>query len=215
MIIPDGKFELFFSKAALVPFQISLTGLETMPKPNPPSPNSVTFAISFKPLAAEYVFGHPIAGILDGEVLLPDDFWGFNINDLNDFDLFCVKATNKIYSSISGTIDPRKRDLFNYIYSTNGETGVKELSEKVFWSSRQINRYFNQQYGISLKSYCNIVRFHASFEHIRKGKLFPEGNFADQSHFIKEIKRLSGVSPKLLNKNPNDRFIQFSVLPIK
>src|SRR6187551_2773962 len=105
--------------------------------------------------------------------------------------------------------------LFDLIYSSNGSLPVKELSDKVFWSSRQINRYFNEQFGISLKAYCNILRFRASFSHIKDGKLFPHENFADQSHFIKEVKKLSGVSPKELKRNQNDRFIQFSTLPPK
>jgi AraC-like DNA-binding protein len=92
---------------------------------------------------------------------------------------------------------------------------IKELSEKVFWSSRQINRYFNQQFGLSLKAFCNILRFRASLEHIAHGKLFPELNFTDQNHFIKEIKRFSGVVPKELSKNKNDRFVLLSVLKQK
>jgi AraC-like DNA-binding protein len=101
------------------------------------------------------------------------------------------------------------------IYSSNGSLSVKELSEKVNWSSRQINRYFNEQFGISLKTYCNILRFRASLPHIKKGKLFPELNFTDQNHFIKEIKKFSGVVPKELSKNQNDRFILLSALPLK
>jgi AraC-like DNA-binding protein len=63
-----------------------------------------------------------------------------------------------------------------------------------------------------LKAYANILRFRASFEQLHRGELYPEQNFADQSHFIREVKKLSGVTPKELNKNKNDRFIQFSVL---
>ena len=89
---------------------------------------------------------------------------------------------------------------------------VKELSEKVYWSSRQINRYFNQQFGISLKAYCNILRFGSSFKHISEGKLFPEQNFTDQNHFIKEIKRYAGVTPKELSKNKDGRFINIAAI---
>jgi AraC-like DNA-binding protein len=89
---------------------------------------------------------------------------------------------------------------------------VKELSEKVFWSSRQINRYFQQTFGISLKAYCNIFRFKSSLNHIKKGKLFPELNYADQNHFIREVKKMSGVTPKELSKNQNDRFILLSAI---
>ncbi len=76
----------------------------------------------------------------------------------------------------------------------------------------QINRYFNQQFGISLKTYCNILRFGASFKHISEGKLFPEQNLADQNHFIKEIKKFAGVTPKVLSKNKDDRFVNISAI---
>jgi AraC-like DNA-binding protein len=89
---------------------------------------------------------------------------------------------------------------------------VKELSQKAYWSARQIGRYFNNYFGINLKAYCNILRFRASFTQIKEGKFFPEGDFADQPHFIKEVKKHSGVTPKVLNKNKNDRYIQFSLL---
>ncbi len=116
---------------------------------------------------------------------------------------------------VKPNIDSRKQKLFELIYSSNGSLPVKELSEKVYWGSRQINRYFNKQFGISLKAYCNILRFRASLQHIKKGKLFPELNFADQNHFIKEIKKFSGVVPKDLSKNQNDRFILLSTLPVE
>lgn len=173
------------------------------------------FAISFKLPAIEYLFGDSIAGILDYAQFLPTDFWGFNETILNDFDLFCQKATPYIQSLLPAEVDPRKEELFELLYSTKGDISVKTLSEKVYWSSRQINRYFNDRFGLSVKNYCNILRFRASFEHIKEGKLFPEQNFADQSHFIREVKKLSGVSPKELNKNQNGRFIQFSALGLK
>ena len=142
---------------------------------------------------------------------MPQDFWGFCIDDLNDFGEFCKKISKKIYSILPDKIDERKRQLFQLIFASNGEIPIKELSEKLLWSQRQINRYFNQQYGLSLKAYCKILRFQASLAHIKNGKLYPHLNFTDQSHFIKEVKQLSGVSPKELHKNKNDRFLQFLV----
>jgi AraC-like DNA-binding protein len=194
---------------------VILLGIETQPEQPTITSKRQTFAISFKPLATEYIFQNTVFNLLDNVKNLPTDFWNFSGDDLNDFDSFCEKATQKIQSLLPKDIDERKRKLFQLIYSSNGALTVQELSEKVFWSSRQINRYFNQQFGLSLKAYCNILRFRASFRHIKEGKLFPQQNFADQPHFIKEVKRLSGVSPKELNKNQNDRFIQFSTLSSK
>ena len=215
VILPDGRIDLFFSQSVSEPFHITLSGLETQPDQATFAAKQVMFAISFKLLATEYIFRNTVSNLLNNAKYLPSDFWNFSANDLNDFDLFCEKATQKIRSLLSIEIDGRKRKLFNLIYSFNGALTVQELSEKVFWSSRQISRYFNRQFGISLKAYCNILRFRASFNHIKEGKLFPQQNFTDQSHFIKEVKKLSGVSPKELKRNQNDRFIQFSILTPK
>ena len=180
------------------------------------SPGTLIFAISFKLLAIEYLFGKRLADLLDQVVKLPADLWGFHQEDLADFDAFCVKAGNKLAEMFAQVkLDPRKQKLFSLIYSSKGDTSVKALADNSCWSSRQINRYFNGHFGTSLKSYCNILRFRASFTQIKEGKFFHEGNFADQSHFIKKIKRFSGVVPKELTKNKNDRFIQFSLLPHK
>lgn len=215
IILPDGRIDLFFSKSATEPFHITLSGLETHPDNATLTAKMTMFAISFKLLATEYIFHNTISNLINSAHYLPNDFWDFCVSDLNDFDLFCKKASKKIQSLLPIEIDGRKQKLFDLIYSSNGAMPVNELSDKVSWSSRQINRYFNQQFGISLKAYCNILRFRASFSHIKNGKLFPQENFADQSHFIKEVKKLSGVSPKELKKNQNGRFIQFLTLPPK
>lgn len=215
VILPDGRIDLFFSQSATEPFHITLSGLETQPDQATLATKTIMFAISFKLLATEYIFQNTVSDLLDNATYLPANFWNFTATDLNDFDCFCEKATEKIQSLLPQKIDSRKQKLFDFVYSSNGTITVKELSEKVFWSSRQINRYFNQQFGLSLKTYCNILRFRASFQHIKDGRLFPQQNFADQSHFIREVKKLSGVSPKKLRLNQNDRFIQFSTLASK
>ncbi|MEA5425281.1 helix-turn-helix domain-containing protein [Arcicella lustrica] len=210
VVIPNGKIDLIFSKTKENQIIIALLGLETKPKyPNQEVSNF--FSVSFNPLAIEYLFNLSTANIINTGRILPSDFWDFSIDDLNDFESFCKKITQKIHSLLPDKIDERKRKLFQLIFASNGEMPIKELSEKVLWSQRQINRYFNQQFGLSLKTYCKILRFQASLPHIHKGELYPQLNFTDQSHFIKEIKQLSGVSPKELHKNKNDRFLQFLV----
>lgn len=217
VVIPNGKIDLQFSKTTDNELQVSLLGIETQPnkKSFPKQENLPLFAVSFNPLAAEYIFKHSIADILNDKKELPNNFWDFNISDLNDFDLFVKNISQKIQSLLPKEIDERKHKLFELIFATNGEMSVKELSENVFYSTRQINAYFNQQFGLSLKTYCNIIRFQASLSHIKDGKISPQLNYYDQSHFIKEIKKLSGASPKELLKNENSRFLQFLVPTVK
>ncbi len=215
VVLPDGRFDIFFLYSANQPFQAILMGLDSEPDQTFIPPESVMFAVSLKLLAIEYLLNTNAPVLLNTATLLPSGFWNITIHDLDDFDNFCRKVSAEMLTLIKPGIDNRKQKLFELIYSSNGSLPVKEFSGKVYWSSRQINRYFNQQFGLSLKAYCNILRFRASFQHIKEGKLFPEQNFTDQAHFIKEVKKLSGVTPKELFKNKNDRFLQFSALPKK
>jgi AraC-like DNA-binding protein len=213
VILPDGRIDLLFSRSNDESFHSTLVGLDTRPDNVTIAAGTLIFSVSFKLPAMEYILGMQVADLIDTAKNMEPGFWGFSMADLEDFEEFCNKATGKIKSLLSSDIDARKQTLFRLIYASDGATTVKELSEKAFWSSRQINRYFTAQYGISLKAYCGILRFRASFFHLKFGKLYPEQNFADQSHFIKEVKKLAGVIPKELSRNKDDRFIQFSVLP--
>ncbi|WP_223648977.1 helix-turn-helix domain-containing protein [Hymenobacter psoromatis] len=212
IVLPDGRIDLIFSPSATGPVQATLLGVGTRPDQAVLTAKTQMFVISFKLLATEYIFHDSVSGLLNSAKNLPAGFWDFTAADLADFDLFCQKSTQRIRALLPQEIDGRKRKLFDLLYASNGCCAVRELAEQVGWSSRQINRYFNQQYGLSLKKYSSILRFRASFQHLKAGKLFPQQSFADQSHFIREIKKLSGVLPKDLSRNQNDRFIQFSTL---
>lgn len=212
VIIPDGRIDLFFMHSPSEPFHVTLVGLETYPEQRQIPPQTSAFVISFKPIAVEYILNTTIADVLNKAKELSYDFWNFKVDDLQNFELCCLKATQKIKDLLPEKTDERKLKLFDLIYASKGEMSVKELSESVGWNSRQINRYFTKQLGLSLKAYCTILRFRASLEHIAQGKLFPELNYTDQNHFIKEVKKFSGVAPKELSKNKNDRFVLLSVL---
>ncbi|WP_222166176.1 helix-turn-helix domain-containing protein [Edaphocola aurantiacus] len=215
IILPDGRIDLFLSHSATEPFTMRLMGMSTEPDQTSISPHTLMYAISFRPLATEYVLQQTVSAIVDSAMELPAGFWGFTETDLDDFEAFTVTALQKVKEHIAAAIDERKQSLFHLIHAAAGEVSVQALSDQIFWSSRQINRYFTEQYGLSLKTYCSILRFRASFEQIKVGELYPDAQFADQSHFIKAVKKLAGVTPKMLQQNKNDRFIQFSTLPPK
>ncbi len=212
VLMPDGRVDLFFMQSESAPFQIILIGLETVPEQQDIPPHTLAYKISFKPLGVEYLLQTSVADILNSAKILSTDFWDFSADDLKNFDVFYQKITTKLHEFLPHEIDERKRQLFELIYSSNGEIKVAELSEEISWNSRQINRYFNKQFGLSLNAFCKILRFKASLQYIAQGKLFPELNFTDQTHFIKEIKKFSGVVPSELLKNKDDRFILLSVL---
>lgn len=212
-ILPNGMADMTLMKMNSEDWEISIRGLDTMPGQIIIAKDAKIFSVGFKLLAVEYLFGDSIKDVLNEGKIIPNDFWQFEEFDTESLENFQKKVTQKINSISIKPIDDRKKKLFELIYSSHGTISVKELSEKVFWSSRQINRYFNQQFGISLKEYCKILRFGSSFKDLSEGKLYPELNFTDQNHFIKEIKKYSGVTPKELSKNTDERFMD--ILAIK
>ena len=210
-ILPDGYFDLIVEYENKILSRVKLTGVWTKPiNVNIPKSTKI-LAVRFKLLAAEYLFSHEIKSILDSTKDLDFSFWEINSLYCDDFDSFVHFISNKINFAFLGPkeIDCRKTNLFQLIYQDK-KLSVKELSEQIFWSSRQINRYFNQQFGFSLKTYLNIVRCNASYKNIAEGQLFPKENFFDQSHFIKEIKKYTGATPTELLHNKNDRFLQLN-----
>ncbi|MRX68069.1 helix-turn-helix domain-containing protein [Flavobacterium resistens] len=212
-ILPNGMVDMTLMKMNSEEWEMSIRGLDTMPGQVIIAKDAKIFSVGFKLLAVEYLFGDSVKDVLNGGKEIPNDFWQFVEFDTESLENFQKKVTQKINSISIKPIDERKKKLFELIYSSHGTISVKELSEKVFWSSRQINRYFNQQFGISLKEYCKILRFGSSFKNLSEGKLYPELNFTDQNHFIKEIKKYSGVTPKELSKNTDERFMD--ILAIK
>jgi AraC-like DNA-binding protein len=213
VVLPDGRFDIIFFRSADTSFCAAVRGLDTKPEKAIIAPYMVMFGVSFKLLAIEHLLDVKMASVLNEGKYLPEGFWGITDDDLADFEGCCQKVSGILLGLIKSGIDGRKQKLFDLIYSSNGSFNVQELAGRVAWSSRQINRYFNQQFGISLKAYGNILRFRASLQQIKDGRLFPEQDFADQTHFIREVKKFSGVVPKELAKNQNDRFILLSALP--
>jgi AraC-like DNA-binding protein len=215
VVMPDGRVDIHFRYSDSTPFHVSLAGLEHETFHTSIPAHSVMFAVSLKLTAIEYLLHSSIAPILNSRARLSDDFWGISKKDLDNFPHFCQKISDKLIALIKTQheeekFDTRKLKMFDLIYATNGAASVKQIAETANWSSRQINRYFNEWFGLSLKTYCTILKFRSSFEHIKEGKLFPENEFSDQSHFIKTVKKYSGHTPKELFRNEDDRFVQLS-----
>lgn len=214
-ILPDGCFDLLIYFNESIGEKIFLTGLWNKNiDVNIPAKTKI-LAIRFKPLSAEYVFQTKITSLLNSMISVSIDNYKF-IEMLDtryqNLDLFASSNTIKI-QSILGTkqgIDTRKEKLFNLLFTNNGVVSIKELSEKVFWSDRQIRRYFNENYGLSIKEYANILRINSTYKDLAKGEYYPQAEYFDQSHFIKEIRKYTGVKPNTLIKNKNDRFLQLS-----
>ena len=214
-ILPDGFFDIIVRFDNYKYHSTVLTGLYTKEVEVVIAPNHQLFGIQFKLPAVEYIFNESIAPLLNTEKKLPDAFWNLNSlcfsKNLNTIDTLSSIISQEINKK--NNLDDRKLHLFSLLSQTKGNESVSYFADNVFWSSRQINRYFNKMFGLSLKNYCNILRCSASFKDIKKGDLL--SNYYDRSHFNKEIKKYTNYTPKNLSNNKNDRFLQISIIPNK
>jgi AraC-like DNA-binding protein len=214
-ILPDGYFDLVIKITNDKIDSASIFGLCTKELEVVIPANTTVLGICFKPLATEYILQLNIAEALNSNINLENNFLAITNIPFDNFQKWTEHITNQMLFKLKSgkQIDNRKQNIFSFLFQTNGSLKIQELSSKVFWNSRQINRYFKDRFGLSLKAYCNILRCFSSYTQIREGNLSPNNDFYDQSHFIKEIKKHTGVNPTELHQNKNDRFLQFSTLP--
>jgi len=92
-------------------------------------------------------------------------------------------------------------NIINYMDNSNGMIRVSQICDLFNVTPRSLNRYFKDEIGISPKELLNIFRITKAIKLIihnpdcdMTGISYLNGYY-DQSHFIKEIIRITGRSP--------------------
>ncbi|WP_405381951.1 DUF6597 domain-containing transcriptional factor [Maribacter sp. LLG6340-A2] len=213
-IFPDGFFDLLICYHNDNLENIFLSGLWNHKTNVIISPETTIYGVQFRLLAVENIIQEHISSLLNKIKRLDKTYLRIDeYHENNDYCLF--EYLNKCLLSCieeQKIIDSRKSVLLKSINQTKGNKTIEYYSQQANWSKRQINRYFQSTFGLSLKSYCNIRKGATTYSQIKNGELYPEEGYFDQSHFIKGIKKITGFTPSTLLKNENDRFLQFSII---
>jgi len=97
---------------------------------------------------------------------------------------------------------PLLQQLIDLVWDQGGAVRMLELEEQTLYSSRYINRVFNDNLGLSPKTFARYARFQRligmmnSSERFRLSGLASESGYFDQAHLSKEFKELAGITPK-------------------
>jgi AraC-like DNA-binding protein len=104
--------------------------------------------------------------------------------------------------------------VFDYcvqkIQATNGRIQVKQLEKETGYSSRWLLAKFKDKAGIGPKSLSSVFRFQQYYQALANntGNDFLQKEFYnyyyDQSHFIKEFKRFTGIQPVKFEASVNN-----------
>ncbi|MFA9458531.1 helix-turn-helix domain-containing protein [Halalkalibacter sp. AB-rgal2] len=106
-------------------------------------------------------------------------------------------------------IDNIVKTTIDILLSTKGSTQINEILKQDLSKRRQLERKFQKQVGINPKQLGKVIRLQSVLKILLNEKIDNLTNIAyksgyyDQSHFIKDFKEFTGISPKefLGNKN--------------
>jgi AraC-like DNA-binding protein len=214
-IIASVNGKLFTSKQ----HDITLTGLVDVPVILDVDEDvaTETIGIEFNPQGAYRFFHFPLHDI-QNQIYSLNDLIGAKAKELTEQINNAISLQQKTailqwflmkQFSLQDT-DPIFEYCIEKIMASKGRITIRELEKKTGYSSRWLNVKFNDKLGVSPKNLSSIIRFKTYYQMFISGdeKSFSRNDFYesyyDQSHFIKDFKRFTGLPPSKLEKQIND-----------
>lgn len=101
------------------------------------------------------------------------------------------------------------------IIQMKGNISSAELTGTVFYCSRHLNRLFNSNLGMSIKSFTRLVRINNSIQLLNDYTntlefICEKLGYYDVSHFIKEFKIICGLTPQEYKDNMSDFYSEIA-----
>ena len=97
-------------------------------------------------------------------------------------------------------------ESLNLIHHNIASVNVEYLLKHLMISERQFERRFTQTVGITPQSYIRVKRLNEAIrlmktrQYRRLTDIAYALHFHDQSHFIRDVKALSGLTPKSISR---------------
>lgn len=167
-----------------------------------------------KPHALKTLFG------MDASILTNANRWypDFSGEELNA-QLVNAKSSQECVELLSTFLlaklrQARPRDLLveeslSFIHENINVITLKDLLRHLHISERQYEKRFLQTVGVTPQFYIRVKRFNEAIrlmdtgEYERLSDVAYALNFYDQSHFIRDIKQFSGITPKNISQKVN------------
>ncbi|EAA0010105.1 TPA: helix-turn-helix transcriptional regulator [Clostridioides difficile] len=221
-IIPHGSVTLVFFYDATGLHSL-LFGPTTKPKTvgNIANRCDIILIIEFQPAGF-----FPLIGIQQSELI--DKVVPFSIintsldleikkifNESLSIDKLILKLEELLISNIKIEYSYEFILAIQLIIQNSGNISSQEISKKVFYSSRHLNRLFNQYLGLSMKSFSRLVRINKSIKLLNNNKtslmsICNELGFYDIPHFIKDFKIVCGITPQKYRANMSDFYSEIA-----
>lgn len=182
--------------------------------------SAFTVGASLRPGACEALLGVPADEVSDRHVAL-EDLWGNAARSLWErlqetgdlerrldvLEIFLAKRLPRVYA-----IHPAIAHMLSR-FSTTRDIG--KIVEETGYSHRHVIELFRRTVGLSPRIYTRLLRFQETLRHgfdKTRGRWIDvalEAGYADQAHFNREFRELTGVSPTeyLLNRGEDSHHV--------
>lgn len=171
------------------------------------SGNIALAGVRFKPGGAYPFLRFPLSEITDWRVALDDMGERMRAMFRRDIegDLVIADVDRRLLKELETAlpIDEIVETAVSIINRAQGQIPVNFLGETLNISTRQLERRFQASVGLSPKMLCRIARMQAAISALRHQPgavwldIAHQNGFYDQSHFIREFKALSGLTPNV------------------
>ncbi|WP_344234861.1 helix-turn-helix domain-containing protein [Kribbella hippodromi] len=202
-ILPDGCMDLMLIDGALYvagPDSRAWTG---------EAPRGTKYAgVRFAPGSAPAFLGVPARELLNQQVLL-GDLWSPNRSRrLADRIRSAPDPATALDQEVAKLVDTPPDRLISQVLRSvrdgllRGSAGVSRLAGAVDLSERQLHRRCLDAFGYGPKMLDRVLWMNVALDHARTGLALADvatrTGYADQAHFTRDVKALTGLPPKLL-----------------
>lgn len=102
--------------------------------------------------------------------------------------------------------ESRLSHALDVLHVSGGRIRIDKLAQLVGCTTRQLNREFNKNIGLSTKTYTQLVKFHRTLKLVHAERLSIsdaafEGGYSDHAHLTRTFQRFGGFSPSKIPQN--------------
>lgn len=149
------------------------------------------FCSDFKKLSSEFLFSKRIL----------ENIQGLDFISKKGVDVVCIDNWLTPFF-LDKNENPEISEILVHLDQLNDLT-VAQLAKKMNMSTKTLERITKKYFNLTPRDFWNIIRFERTTAHLKenKTKKFIDAlsfGYYDQSHFIKECKRITGTTPKNL-----------------
>ena len=211
--VPDGCIDILFCCDDKAPYA-NVCGTVLRPTLTHNSENKYFFGVRFLPGSPFKFKNITMSDLVEQEIpfleVIKDNELFEKITSSKDFNYqiqVFLERYIKLYANFKeiNKYKDLKIYMLNNIMQTAGKIKINELAEATGYSVRYINKTFSQEFGLSPKVFCKLMRFQyllSTLNELDKDmiqsnltQISMELGYYDQSHMIKDFYEFTNTTP--------------------